>query len=153
MICPVSLDNMVVPRVLPCGHTFDEKTIHSLQSHTCPICRAPFDPNKIPINWVLMEMDPSIWSSLLSYKLKSTHDELFQYNLYLVQQKIMEAASRGELSITIPLHNIRCSKQIRSIIYHRILVELRKHRFLVIDQNHMNCFGFTVKRMIIFCPC
>eukprot|EP00994_Dinema_validum_P009135 NODE_881_length_1263_cov_106.542010_g651_i0.p1 GENE.NODE_881_length_1263_cov_106.542010_g651_i0~~NODE_881_length_1263_cov_106.542010_g651_i0.p1 ORF type:complete len:303 (-),score=45.29 NODE_881_length_1263_cov_106.542010_g651_i0:283-1191(-) len=54
LICPYSLEIMMDPRTLPCGHTLDHDSIMKLAEEgngiiTCPVCRATFDADKVSL--------------------------------------------------------------------------------------------------------
>ena len=53
IICPVSQEPFTHAKVLPCGHTFDAKSLLSV-SH-CPLCRKRFQKTRVATNWILME--------------------------------------------------------------------------------------------------
>ena len=41
-VCPISLDIIYTPCILPCGHKFEKKSIDQLIQKKCPLCRTEF---------------------------------------------------------------------------------------------------------------
>jgi hypothetical protein len=70
---PISFEIMVSPQVLPCGHTFDEKTIQDWlrKSHSCPTCKAPCNPEQVKPNYTLRHAIESM-KNLYSQRSTST---------------------------------------------------------------------------------
>jgi len=60
-ICPVLHSLMNTPQILPCGHTFDKKTIVNIvrrvrpPSGSCPSCRKRFKKSEVSRNYALEE--------------------------------------------------------------------------------------------------
>lgn len=53
---PITYEMMVIPIILPCGHTFDKTTIEQLATPDCPICRAEFDPDNLVVNYLVSQL-------------------------------------------------------------------------------------------------
>ena len=60
--CPVLCTTMKTPQILPCGHTFDKKTIDSISrsrerpiTGVCPTCRKRFKKLHVVRNYALQE--------------------------------------------------------------------------------------------------
>ena len=60
-ICPVLHSIMKTPQILPCGHTFDKKTVTNIVrrvrplSGNCPSCRKRFKKSEVSRNYALEE--------------------------------------------------------------------------------------------------
>lgn len=56
--CPISMEIMLKPSVLECGHTFDDKPLREWLQSTleCPTCRRPVNKAKISTNYSLKSM-------------------------------------------------------------------------------------------------
>jgi hypothetical protein len=53
--CPITLQEMTCPVVLPCGHTFDRKSILKLEKTVCPLCKRRFYKDQYSPNWILIQ--------------------------------------------------------------------------------------------------
>lgn len=58
LVCPITHEVFTNPRILPCDHTFDKKSLLKLQKKECPICCKEFYLNVVyaPINWIIVNL-------------------------------------------------------------------------------------------------
>jgi hypothetical protein len=100
MICPVTLEPFLEPRVLLCGHTVDTSALKQMIKKECPLCKQPFESwRTLPINWILT-------NHMMISKSKhetngETHKKLLQDNIPTLQNKIAEASKSGFSSCKI----------------------------------------------------
>lgn len=144
MECPVSLEKMITPRVLPCGHTFDEKSLKKISK--CPLCRKKFNVGHVtdlPVNWILTSIDPNIYYKIICDTTNIEEMTIFVKTLEKLTFKIVSAAEKG-LSRIVIYDNIitNCPKELKPIIYRMIVKKLRSIGFFVCETMQVSCWGF-----------
>lgn len=149
MECPVTLQKMITPRVLPCGHTFDEKSLVRLSR--CPLCRKAFHVKSIkelPINWIIVGQDN--YYKMICETTNNEKMKMFVDVLQNVTLKILYASEVGLSSIIISFNIVkRYPKKIRQEIYRMILLKLRTLGFFVCESFDVSCFGHKKPCMIV----
>lgn len=149
MECPISLEKIVIPRILPCGHTFDEKSLSNV--HSCPLCRQEFHYHTLddlPINWILMSLDQKMFYNMICETTFKKEQKIFYYNLQCIKLKIMSASQKGHFCIVIKRNNIKAPSSIKESILRSITVKLRTIGFIVCEGYEIFCWT-QIPRILI----
>ena len=149
LIDPVSLETFTYPIILPCGHTFDQKSVISLKEDKCPTCQKTFsgDKERFPINWSLvgiLNLDIKIKEEKESNDISSFDAAKAKANT----KKILEGwKNDAMLKILLEIDNysklgasqLKFSKnEINYRVHSQIIIELRARGFKV--DNEANYF-------------
>lgn len=152
MECPVSMEKMTVPRVLPCGHTFDEKSLMRT-CRRCPLCRRPFacKVKDLPINWILTDLDPKVYYEMICFITKDEQDRIARTNLEEITWDIVRLAEKGRCCTRISEDDIfGCSaRSMRSTIFYMVSDALRRMGFLVKQAFDISCWGRSTLYAIV----
>lgn len=144
MECPVSLERMTVPRVLPCGHTFDEDSLRRVRR--CPLCRRRFNcrPRDLPINWILTNIDPELYYDIIRSITRDEHTRVFRMNMDQITWDLLCMAEKGVSGVSISCSNIfGCQGSMKPKILDMISQRLQEMGFVVIktEQPRVSCWG------------
>lgn len=149
MDCPITMEKMKMPKVLPCGHTFDGRSLKRLTR--CPLCRRGFEcrPEDLPINWILVDMDPESWHRMIRSVTEDEHSRLMMINMEEITWKLLCTADKGRSSIRLSRSNIiGCPRSIRAKILGMVVDRLRGMGFSVAE-SHTSCWSSSVPTFII----
>lgn len=166
---PVTLETFTYPKVLPCGHTLDKKSILKLTSNKCPLCNHAIQksirqcPTLLPTNWSIVQaLQLSVPDKTHDHSIyKRVHETAqriqtkFIEECVLISLKYIEQQSQlGHLSCYLSEKKLCLPKSplIRKSILDSVAQHLRQLKFQVNTVHESSCWpwGLGTYALVIY---